>query len=80
MKKAKKFDPFKNLVLDKYEQEIEDAPQVLRGRIKKMIMQYSVTSYAKAVYNCWAPSTYLKKCYGWEGEGSGCQFPLAAEY
>ncbi len=25
MKKAKKFDPFKNLVLDKYEQEIEDA-------------------------------------------------------
>ena len=25
MKKAKKFDPFKNLVLDKYEQELEDA-------------------------------------------------------
>lgn len=25
MKKNKKFDPFKNLVLDKYEQEIEDA-------------------------------------------------------
>lgn len=25
MKKAQNFDPFKNLVLDKYEQEIEDA-------------------------------------------------------
>mgnify|MGYP001619604928 FL=1 len=25
MKKAKKFNPFKNLVLDKYEQEIENA-------------------------------------------------------
>lgn len=32
MKKKQKFDPFKNLVLDEYEQEIEDA--LNSGRIK----------------------------------------------
>ncbi len=44
MNKTKKFDPFKNLVLDKYEQEIEEAlerdeyvPAKNAGEINKML-------------------------------------------